>query len=290
MTNKTSKKPAPHPRVVPSPELEKEGAAILDLITKGEDEHWQIGWHFNRIVDEGLATKSGFKSAREYFDQNIRAVPKSTLMLYGAIARTFSEVVAKKYGVRGLRSLMVYEHLTDTKLPKGDPGNVPIAIPQQDGSTQDKRFEDCTVTELEAAIHYAQLPTDEPVPQEFKDVLDKVRKALEEVPGHNPLMVVSARPDPRTQMTVTIKLPIEHFDTLRDALELAFPKSDDQSETERRAPADRITAPKGIRRHLGKPPPGAPIKRASKRGHASRGGLVPPPAPKSRGRSGARRK
>jgi hypothetical protein len=245
MTIKASKKPAPQQRAVPSPELQKEGDAILDLITRGEDEHWQIGWHFNRIVDEGLATKSGFKSAREYFDQYVRAVPKSTLMLYGAIARTFSEDVSKKYGVRSLRALMTYEHLTDAKLPKGDPGSVPIAVPQQGGSTQDKRFEDCTANELEAAIHYAQLPTDEPVPEKFEDVLDKVRKALQEVPGHNPLMVVSARPDPRTQMTVTIKLPIEHFDTLRDALELGFPKSDDE-QVGKEAPRARPSSPRRL--------------------------------------------
>jgi hypothetical protein len=274
----TTKKTVSRPEVVLSPELEKERAAILDLAAKGEDEHWQMGVHFNRIVDGHLAQNSGFKNAREFFDKFVQAIPKSSLMLYGAIARAFPEEVAKKYGVTTLRALMTYEHLTDEKLPKGDPGNFPIAIPQQGGETVEKRFVDCTIAELQAAIRFAESPTHEPVPPEFTQMLDKVRKALQEVPGRNPFIVLTARLDPGEGMRVTIKLPIGHFETLRDALELAFPKSDDQAEADGRAGAPGPKPPKRV------------IKSASSRSHSSRGDLTHPRHFHRRSRSGAPRR
>src|SRR5712692_8106488 len=91
-----------------TPELKKETAAILDLLRKGEDEHWQMGAHYNKIVSEHLAEKSGYKGPREYFAAHAGAIPGSTLRLYGAIARAFSEEVSKKYGVTLLQALLTY--------------------------------------------------------------------------------------------------------------------------------------------------------------------------------------
>ncbi len=61
-------------KVTPSPELKKEQAAIEDLLVKGEDEHWQIGSHYLKIVDGRLAQKSGYKSARDFFSQQLGAI------------------------------------------------------------------------------------------------------------------------------------------------------------------------------------------------------------------------
>ena len=145
---------------------------IQDLLTKGEDEHWQIGAAYNRIVDGQLAQKAGYKNAEEYFAKNLRATPESTLRLYGAIAKAFPEQVAKRYGVSTLRSLLTYEKLSHSKLPKGDPAQVLIAVPQKDGATTKKRFADCTYVELKAAIHHLEAPDKpEPLPPEYrKDV------------------------------------------------------------------------------------------------------------------------
>jgi len=78
-------------------------------------------------------------------------------------------------------------------------------------------------------------------------------------------------------MRVTTKLPIEHLETLLDALDLAFPKTEEQTKADRRPAAPR-KAPKRA------------IKRASTRGHASRGGLSHPRSSQPRGRSTAPRR
>src|SRR5438067_382482 len=78
--------------------LEGEKQAILDLKDRGEDEHWQIGRHYNNIVDGKLAEKAGFGHAREFFARELKEIPQSTLSLYGAVAHSFSEAQARKYG------------------------------------------------------------------------------------------------------------------------------------------------------------------------------------------------
>jgi len=131
---------------------------------------------------------------------------------------------------------MRYQPLTDDKLPKGDPGDFPIAIPQQQaGETVEKRFADCTIADLEAAIRFAENPTDVPVPPEYTKRLDDLRNALEEVPNHSPSIVVSGGPEPGAYggpaMRVTIKLPIGHLETLRRAGS-GFPKNRRASENQ----------------------------------------------------------
>src|SRR5262249_13706366 len=144
-------------------ELEKERLAIRNLLTKGEDEHWQIGVHYNRIVSGHLAEKSrDFKSAREFFAKHFADVPRSTLGLYGMIAKTFTESVDKNYGGSRLRAVLTYEKLTGSKLPEGEPGGTLIRIPQKDGSMKEKRFADCTRDELQAAIQRHRRPEEPP--------------------------------------------------------------------------------------------------------------------------------
>ncbi len=122
-----TKKHATHPQPKEaSSELEKECQAILDLLTQEEDEHWQIGVHYNRIVDGRLAQANGFKSAKEFFSQRIATISQTALSIYGSIAKTFSEEAAKKYGSTRLDSLIVYVRQSKTTLPQGDPGQFTI--------------------------------------------------------------------------------------------------------------------------------------------------------------------
>ncbi len=166
-----------------SSELEKERLSIQALLAQGEDEHWQIGVHYNRIVENHLAEKSHkYKTAREFFASAFSAVPQSTLTLYGQIAKTFSEDVAKKYGVSALRALLTYEKLSDSKLPPGDPGNISVPIPQKDGSTRNKHFADCTYGELKAAIGHHQ-PSPGPLDPYDQKILDQIHKAIQDTVG-----------------------------------------------------------------------------------------------------------
>jgi len=210
-----------------SSELEKERLAIRDLLTKGEDEHWQIGVHYNRIVNGHLVEKSRkFKSAREFFANHFPDVPRSTLTLYGMIAKRFTENVAKNYGVSRLRALLTYEKLTGSKLPSGDPAATPIRIPQKDGSTKEKRFADCTRDELQAAIRHHR-ENDGPPPDVDpydKKILDAVRKAIRDIEGDPPYIDMKTIPDQHWKAVIEFRVPVEKLDDLYDSLGAALGK------------------------------------------------------------------
>jgi len=216
--------PRPHSAAASS-ELEQEATAITALLSQEEDEHWQIGVHFNRIVDGHLAQKGGFKTAQEFLSQRLGGVSHSTLSLYGQIAKTFSEEVAKKYGSSKLAILLTYEKLTDTEIPKGDPANVEIKIPGAGGAPTKKPFADCSREQLQAAIHALKTPP-KPLPPADRAMIKAIDAALEQALGPQTLVVVRARPS-SLGTQVTINLPIGYMERLRDVLDdvLRLPKS-----------------------------------------------------------------
>ena len=208
-------------------ELEKERLAIRELLTKGEDEHWQIGVHYNRVVSGHLAEKTReYKSAREFFAKHFADVPQSTLSLYGTIAKTFSENVAKNYGASRLSVLLTYEKVAGSKLPKGDPGATPIRIPQEDGSMKEKRFADCTRDELQAAIRHHRKKDGPPpdVDPYDKKILDAVKKAIRDIEGDPPYIEMKTFSDPHWTLLIDFRVPVEKLEDLRDSLDAAFGK------------------------------------------------------------------
>jgi hypothetical protein len=204
-----------------SPELERERLAIQDLLAKGEDEHWQIGLHYDRIVNEHLIENSGhYKSPREFFIKHFRDVPASTLRLYGLIAKTFTEDVSKRYGVTKLRALLTYVKSAGSKLSQGDPGNTLITIPQKDRSTKDKRFADCSRSELQDALrhqHEKDAPSPPMDPYDRK-ILDGIRKAIRDIEGDPPYVTIKTHDEPQDGLVIDFRVPAEHLEDLRDSL------------------------------------------------------------------------
>jgi len=137
--------------------LDNECAAILKLLADEEDQHFEIGVHYNRIVDGKLYKDGGFKSAAELVSRRLGGIFHATLTTYGAIAKAFDEEFATKYGSAVLGELLVYEKATGGKLPSGDPAQVPIKVPHG-GSTKEKPFADCSLSELRAAVHKLRVP------------------------------------------------------------------------------------------------------------------------------------
>lgn len=132
--------------------LEGEKQAIETLLTAGEDDHWQIGVHYNNVVDQGLAQKAGDATAVEFFAKELKEIPQATLSRYGAVAKGFSESVAKKCGCSKLAQLLAYEKAAHLPPQSGDPGSVTISVPQKDGSSAQKAFKDCSFTGLTEAL------------------------------------------------------------------------------------------------------------------------------------------
>ncbi len=207
--------------IVLSPELEAERAAILNLATQGDDAQWQLGAHYNRILDKHLAENSGFKHARDFFAHALKSIPQSTLSRDGAIARAFPEDFAKKYGASPLAALLTYEKLTDAKPTPGDPAEFPVAVPQPDGSTVNKRFADCSRAELNAAIHQLKQPPGS-ISKEDAEILERLQQGLEQEYGENPPIAMRSRTDRAGGTLVVLTVPIEHLQNLRDVLMKQF--------------------------------------------------------------------
>ena len=232
-----AKKQAAHPRrKAVSSELDNECAAILKLLGDEEDQHFQIGVHYNRIVDGKLYKDGGFKSASELVSRRLGGISASTLALYGVIAKAFDEEWATKYGSVILGELLVYAKAMGTKLPSGDPGQVPIKVP--DGSsTKEKPFAECSLRELRAALQKLRLPRQQPrLPQEDKAKLDGLEKVLERQFAPPVPIVMHTRRDPKSETTyLTLTFALEYLEPLRDVLIALFRNADSFLPPHRRA-------------------------------------------------------
>jgi hypothetical protein len=223
-----SRKHAAQPRTKAtlSPELEKERSAILDLLAREEDEHWQIGVHYNRIVDGRLAQDAGFKSAQEFVSQRLGGISQATLTEYGAIAKAFPEAVAKKYGSTLLARLLSYERLTGVTLPTGDPGEVAIKVPNEEGSTSNKRFADCVLEDLRAALHQLH-PPPKPIPPDDRRIVEALQKTLERMMGSAEIPIAMHARRGLADTFVVFNLPMRYLEDLRDVLRTVLGKPGD---------------------------------------------------------------
>jgi hypothetical protein len=131
--------------------LDGEKAALRALLGAGEDNHWQMGVHYNAIVDNNLATQGGFATAHEFFASEFKELSQATLSIYSLVAKSFSEDVAKFYGCTKLSDLVNYLHAKNLAVPAGDPGALLVDVPQKDGSTLSKKFAICSSADLRAA-------------------------------------------------------------------------------------------------------------------------------------------
>ena len=136
--------------------LESERQALRELVDQEEGVEYQIGLHFNAIVDGRLWKQGRYKNAPDFFKREVKEVSPSVLALYGAVARHFTEDVAQEYGMSNLGALLSYAANARLDLPAGDPGNVSIQVPRKDGKVTAKRFADCSRAEIQAAIRHVR--------------------------------------------------------------------------------------------------------------------------------------
>src|SRR6185503_14316625 len=89
-----------------SQELFERCTQIRQLMAAGNVNCHQIGRHYNYVVDNELAEKAGYKNAPEFFSQQLKELSRSTLAMYGAVARVFTEGTCGQYGMNALNLLM----------------------------------------------------------------------------------------------------------------------------------------------------------------------------------------
>lgn len=170
--------------------LEGEKKALLALRDQGEDVHWQMGCHYNNIVDHRLAEAAGYKGALAFFQKEIKFIPVSTLALYALVAKSFTEEIAIRYGVTKLGRLIALRNLTKAGPAPADPGEVEIRYPGKAGSMVIKTFAKCTLQDLNRAVQHAKggdvLPPGEHLPDSDEAVVKRMMAALpKRYPDHH---------------------------------------------------------------------------------------------------------
>jgi hypothetical protein len=126
-----------------------------------------MGTIYNYIVEKKLAEKAGYKDVREYCGKHLADLSHAALKVYGAVAESFSEPVAQRFGVSCLSLLLTYAEVADVELNHEEPGNLPIEVPDEKGQVSVQPFSACSVDQLQRALRRKRKPTSsKPLPPE----------------------------------------------------------------------------------------------------------------------------
>jgi hypothetical protein len=161
-----------------SQELFERCTQIRQLIAAGNVNCHQIGGHYNYVVDNELAEKAGYKNAPEFFSQQLKELSRSTLAMYGAVARAFTEGACGQYGMNALNLLMVYAEAAQSELDTNDPSTMLILVPGENGEVAEQFFGETTVADLRKAIQRLRRPTSSaPLPADALARVEQCRTA-----------------------------------------------------------------------------------------------------------------
>lgn len=198
--------------------LEQATNTINSLIQQGNTGTHQIGVLYNHIVDKRLAIVAGYKDARTYFSQHVKALSQNTLSVYGRVAKAFPESICTQHGPYKLRSLLVYVEAAGLGVP-ADPVGFPVDVVGEDGKVVPKPFEACSVDEIDRATRAKKTPPRERVP-----VMDQARLLFlldslgRNFPGSSPVRMTSRSEEGKTLISLQ-DVPMEQLGNLMQALQ-----------------------------------------------------------------------
>src|SRR5713226_5729295 len=197
--------------IIDSPEL-TEAANLLEASLKdGEKAAWRTGLYYNRIIEQKLAEKSGYRHARDFVASRFKHVSQATLSHYGALARAFSEDTAARYGASLLCALLTYEMLTGLQLPQGDPGSVIVQLP---GERDPRTFADCNRSDVLKAIQALKKHSGEPMRADEAALLQRLHQTL----GDDHPIALTSRQG-KEGAVVVFTLALREITSLLDVLE-----------------------------------------------------------------------
>jgi len=201
--------------------LEQLGAELLHLMAQESINHHRMGRVYNHIVDKRLAEKAGYKDAREYFSKHLADLSQTSLTLYGAVARAFSEEVARRFGVTCLYLLLSYKEAADVEVNPEEPGPTPIEVPDEKGQVTVQPFSACTVEQMRRAVQRKRRPaSSKPLPAEKVELAEQYSEAvaLRFPAGKGALVKVTVR-NQKGQAVLDFKgVPVEQVSLLAQAL------------------------------------------------------------------------
>src|SRR5260370_33555996 len=94
--------------IVESPELIEAAKMLEACLNEGDKAAWKAGVYYNRIVDQKLAEKCGYRHARDFVSARFKDISQATLTPQRAVGRAFSEMVSSKYGAWRLAGAPTY--------------------------------------------------------------------------------------------------------------------------------------------------------------------------------------
>jgi hypothetical protein len=204
--------------------LEQARVALLGLMAQEHINHHQMGQLYNYVVDNKLPEKAGYEDAKAWFREHLVDLSQTTLTVYGAVAKSFSESVAQRFGVTCLSLLLTYKEAADLEVNHEEPGGTLIEVPQANGQVVNKAFSQCSVDELRRAIQRKRKPSSsKPLPPEVVARADQYREA---VTGRFPkgvLVKVAVRNEKGRAVLDFKGIPVELVDTLIEALSAKVP-------------------------------------------------------------------
>ncbi|KFE64402.1 hypothetical protein [Hyalangium minutum] len=162
-----SESPPVHRAIPEGTPLEQLRKELLELFAQENSNHHRMGEIYNHIVDQRLAEKAGYKDAPEYFSKHLADLSQSTLSTYGAVARVFSEPVARRFGVTCLQLLLRYKEIADLEVNPAEPGPTPIEVPDEKGVVSTLPFSQCSVEQMRRALQRKPAST-KPLPPEVQ--------------------------------------------------------------------------------------------------------------------------
>ena len=159
--------------------LEQVRTAMLQLMMGENSHHHRLGQYYNYVVDKKLAEKANYKDAKDYFTKHLADLSQSSLTMYGAVAKAFSEQVTRRFGITCLYLLLTYKEATDIEVNHEDPDGTLIEVPDDKGQLLARPFGQCTVEQLRRALLHRRKPgATKPLPPEAELRAGQYREAV----------------------------------------------------------------------------------------------------------------
>jgi hypothetical protein len=134
--------------------LEEALNKIRDLYRQEQAAKWGQGDQVNLVEGTHLALTKGYKEARECLKRELPELQTSMLYTYAFVAKHFGQEHTKKWGVSKLQKLIALHNKGGGVGLLGDPADVEVHVPREDGSLVAKKFSDCTMRDLQSAAKH----------------------------------------------------------------------------------------------------------------------------------------
>ncbi len=124
---------------------------IRDLYGQEQAAKWGQGDQVNRVEDIHLALRKGHKEARECLKRELPDLKPATLYAHALVAKHVSQEHTKRWGVAKLQRLITLYNKGGKVESLGDPADLEVHVPREDGSIVAKKFSDCSMRDLLSA-------------------------------------------------------------------------------------------------------------------------------------------